>query len=133
MDKPFQEKATFKEHHTDENGKIKCPRCDFAYNTLAETLLHFRNHKLEPCSICGDIIAKPIMVRHLQVKHYVREKNFNCETCGKVFLEKKYLEAHFSIHTGAKPFVCRYCEKGFSASGSRWNHERLVHKVQKKS
>ena len=79
------------------------------------------------------MIAKPVMIKHLQRKHYEREKRFNCETCGSVFFNKKNLETHFNIHTGAKPYVCRYCEKGFSASGSRWNHERLVHKVQKKS
>ena len=73
-----------------------------------------------------------VMNRHLQLKHRMNgfKKKFQCENCGKDFAFKQKLIEHSNIHTGAKPHLCRFCGKGFSGSGSRWNHEKLVHGVE---
>jgi len=40
-------------------------------------------------------------------------KNFACAECGKVFNAHYNLTRHMPVHTGARPFICKICGKGF--------------------
>ena len=117
----------FKEHHTDKDGKIKCPKCELKFHKLGGVYQHFgKIHEMEPCAICGEMKGKYSMTKHLQTKHKINEpkKKFKCEICNKAFAITAKLKEHTNSHTGAKPFLCKFCGKGFGASGSHWNHEK---------
>ena len=41
-----------------------------------------------------------------------KKAKVKCPTCNKEFY-KAYLPNHMNVHTGERPFKCKYCEKGF--------------------
>lgn len=45
-----------------------------------------------------------------------------CPFCGKIFKGKWFLNRHVRIHTGAKPYICNYCSKGFNQKNSLKSH-----------
>ena len=89
---------------------------------------------MEPCSICGEMKGKALMTKHMQTKHKINEpeKKLICEICSKAFARIQKLKEHTNSHTGAKPFLCKFCGKGFGASGSHWNHEKSCAKHKNK-
>jgi uncharacterized Zn-finger protein len=49
-------------------------------------------------------------------------RGHSCPFCGKVFRGKWFLDRHVRIHTGAKPYICNYCSKGFNQKNSLKSH-----------
>lgn len=54
------------------------------------------------------------------------EKPFACPVCGRCFRLKDLVQKHMRVHTKERPYKCRHegCDKTFSASSSRVNHEQ---------
>ncbi|KAI6206889.1 hypothetical protein M3Y94_00965800 [Aphelenchoides besseyi] len=50
------------------------------------------------------------------------ERKFKCTQCPKAFKYRHHLQEHQRIHTGERPFQCRFCHKRFSHSGSYSSH-----------
>jgi uncharacterized Zn-finger protein len=70
-----------------------------------------------------------------KIDKIVRKKEFICkvnfthingesEICGKIFNEKGNLKIHKRIHSGYKPYNCKYCLKKFYSKGNLNDHER---------
>ncbi|XP_074485847.1 uncharacterized protein LOC141764477 isoform X2 [Sebastes fasciatus] len=55
------------------------------------------------------------------------KKNYDCPTCGRVFLRNTALQRHLMIHLGKRPFKCFICGRGFTQSGNLKTHMK-VHK-----
>ncbi|KAA0186563.1 hypothetical protein HAZT_HAZT004248 [Hyalella azteca] len=54
-------------------------------------------------------------------------KRYQCSLCGHSSLQKKDLVKHTRIHTGEKPFKCRYCEYRSTQSSNVNTHVKRVH------
>jgi uncharacterized Zn-finger protein len=44
--------------------------------------------------------------------------------CGRKFARRQALETHLNRHTGAKPYQCDLCDKGFHDPSNLFNHKK---------
>ena len=80
------------------------------------------------CPECG------LKVRHLklhieQVHTPDDQKPFQCQDCGKGFVEKRVLEHHrMNVHLKLRPYNCRYgCDIAYNDTSNRNQHEKKTH------
>ena len=52
---------------------------------------------------------------------------YKCPHCPRSMKQSSNLRAHVMIHTGEKPWKCKYCDERFTQSGERGLHMRRVH------
>ncbi|KAF9518083.1 hypothetical protein BS47DRAFT_371826 [Hydnum rufescens UP504] len=52
-------------------------------------------------------------------------RRYQCDLCPMAFQRPSALEQHINTHTGAKPYVCERCGRGFSFRTNLMRHERL--------
>ena len=67
---------------------------------------------------------------HMKTMHTKdSEKKYQCDECGKGFVELGKYEAHkMSVHMKERPFVCRFgCGAASSDKGNRKKHEITKH------
>ena len=111
-------------HSTDQ--ELKCSYCDKTFLNRRKLNYHEQIHIQQPCPICGKMVKKPKVLYHMRQNHTSNEdKPFKCDVCGKGFISKFHRDEHVNIHTGAKPFKCKYCSTAAYASyGTLRMHER---------
>jgi uncharacterized C2H2 Zn-finger protein len=92
------------------------------------------NHK---CSVCGLAVVTPSkLARHMMSHKHDLYKRFNCEECGKGFIRKDYLVAHFSkvhlslINSKKKiegSLKCDHCPTVFKSKSRMTYHVKSNH------
>jgi len=55
---------------------------------------------------------------------------FQCTICNKGFLGKMKFKNHMNIHTGERPYSCRFCERTFGDNANCIKHMRESHSEQ---
>ncbi|XP_015237171.1 PREDICTED: zinc finger protein 184-like [Cyprinodon variegatus] len=53
-----------------------------------------------------------------------KKKSFECDICGRSFMNKSTMKRHYRTHTGERPFPCKTCEKSFSRLHNLKTHMR---------
>lgn len=62
-------------------------------------------------------------VEHMLIHNGPRHK---CDQCEREFVQRSNLIRHKRIHTGVKPYFCRYCYKRFADKSACNSHERYI-------
>jgi uncharacterized C2H2 Zn-finger protein len=112
--------------HDNINENVPCPECGKTFRKQELLSAHIKGvHEKIPCTICGVMVAKKRRGRHHQQYHTSDlEKRHKCDICGKGFIDNARLSDHLNTHTGAKPYVCKFCGNTFASKGNHRMHER---------
>ncbi|KAJ6636166.1 Zinc finger protein [Pseudolycoriella hygida] len=80
--------------------------------------------KNHQCDECGRIFTrKTVLDQHKNTHTGV--KNFSCDTCNSLFTRRSHLLIHMRIHQNIKPYICEICSRGFRKSGDLARHRRI--------
>ncbi|CAL1538819.1 unnamed protein product [Lymnaea stagnalis] len=104
-----------------ETKMHKCPMCDKRFLQESCCLLHLETvHRHPSCETDiqrinkGQDLVTQLYGDHVkQVESLSNETSVSCPECGK-FVRKDTLVEHLRLHTGERPYACRFCSKGFA-------------------
>ena len=119
--------------HTEEwKDKIICMSCERIFLSKAQLTFHDRTiHNLSKnfdCDICGKTFSK---LRNLEdpktFVHGMKSLRQKCDTCGKLFPTKGYLNSHIKRYHEKGDFSCNICKLKFTCRNNLKTHFRSEH------
>ncbi|XP_059470355.1 zinc finger protein 11-like isoform X2 [Neocloeon triangulifer] len=114
---------SFARHCYSVHKKKKCKWCDTLFATTEEMNAHRIEAHGSTCDSCG-IKFKGIntMLKHIRKEHPDFKANM-CEKCGKSFISKYSLAAHYETHNLTTPYLCDSCGKSFKSKQKLRHHK----------
>ena len=112
------------------SDQVQCSECDKVFNHKLRLAIHIRQaHRKQQCPLCGLEVGAMRMRNHKLVNHSsdVSEFPFSCKPCNKGFTSKHKYKNHINIHTGERPWSCRFCSLTFVDSSNCNKHMRTSH------
>lgn len=137
--KGFNAETTMKNHkamHSTQQHRTPqavCAECGLAFAAEYQLMKHIHRKHTKPTTYTCELCAPP---HHLFVGYssfaYHKEsvhgrEQFECDVCQKMFKIKKKMIEHRQVHSGGRPYLCRYCGNGFSQNQGKRAHERRMH------
>jgi hypothetical protein len=89
----------------DDTTKYICPICEAVSTTQHDFTNHIRNHNNTRDSSDDS-------------------SSFTCRICSKVLSSASSLDRHVLVHTGERPFNCKFCNLTFTTNGNMHRHMR---------
>lgn len=122
--KDFLDSYTLKKHVRETHSAVvpesllfTCSECGAKFRTLKSLKMHV-SWKHDPT------FTNVFRFRKREKSDKSELKTFNCPTCFKCFRSKWNFTVHVRIHTGERPYPCRYCDRRFVRNEGRVNHEK---------
>ncbi|XP_068619291.1 zinc finger protein 471-like isoform X1 [Battus philenor] len=121
-------------HKTGKNKKPRtCPICSKVYTASSSYFYHLKNShqqtKPYECDVCGKkFVNKNTLAQHSSV--HDMERRLQCRQCPKRFRSKASLYIHEQSHSGVKSWVCSQCNRSFRWRTHLQRHARR-HEAQK--
>ena len=97
------------------------PASFYVGNTDYETPHAVQTERGLMCTGCGVIFA---VGAPPPGSHVCSTAARQCPLCNKLLRTRRDLQQHLRIHTGERPYACRYCERRFADNSCRCKHER---------
>lgn len=122
-------KATDDDFTESATGETTCNLCKRSYRTKKEWTTHyFNHHKFKTvCDICNLQLATYASLKnHIKTIHE-KVRAFACTECPKKFSQKHTLQFHMNLHTGQKPFGCKFCKFKAADRSSISKHQKKMH------
>lgn len=107
-----------------------CNNCPVKMSDSEKFKTHLWTHDKSrySCSKCGRSSSDKFEIkRHIRWVHLKAGTSFKCGTCGKVFLRKRSLTTHMTVHMTVKPFQCDQCDKSYTTLGALLFHKNTHH------
>lgn len=118
LEATFRQSSTLNSHVVihDPIKRFQCELCDVRCARKASLVIHMKKHlgliPKVPCQICGKLIPKREINKHL--RYHTGDKPHVCSICSHGFHRADSLRMHMKIHTGEKPFACQVCDRKFT-------------------
>lgn len=119
--------------HTDDVNKLQCSKCSKKFQSERKLKHHEQIHlpndkkQLFPCPYpeCNKSFTKSINVQaHVKSIHH-KQRDSQCDVCGKVCSTKGALKEHQITHSDQYPFACKFCFKKFKNLPRLKTHEDI--------
>ena len=127
--KPNQNRSRQTHEHF-ANSLHKCGHCGSLFNRKSQLQSHIRNKHMGrrfACPQCQSTFASfGRLNEHVKFVHQKRPR-YQCETCGKGFINRLHYFDHLATHTGSKRHVCSICQSQFTYKPSLKRHVLHFH------
>ncbi|XP_058826379.1 uncharacterized protein LOC131686169 isoform X3 [Topomyia yanbarensis] len=101
-----------------DGKKYVCPICETVSSTKHDFTEHIRSHNNSKSASGGD---------------NGEGGQFVCKICSKVLSSASSLDRHVLVHTGERPFNCKYCNLTFTTNGNMHRHMRTHKQSERES
>lgn len=82
--------------------------------------------KIDNRKVCQICGTKQTNLKQHMMIH-TGERPFKCKFCKKEFSQVGHFQHHVNIHTGIKPYTCNVCEKSFPSPSGLTLHKVIIY------
>ncbi|CAH0730189.1 unnamed protein product, partial [Brenthis ino] len=110
--------------------KLQCPKCPEIFRTRYLRKQHLAIvHDMKNSQFSCDICSKMFLIKSRLIQHklrvHLKEKSIACEVCGFKVFNKELLKRHMVKHDDSRPYQCEICKKAFQRKKTLDFHRRI--------